>query len=312
MQFFFLFFVVLCCIAPAHAADVKEGLAADAVCTRCHDQSENKPILAMYQTPHGVKADGRAPSCQSCHGTSRAHVENKAGSDVRPPVDIAFGKKSVTSTEQVQACVGCHKNGQRNHWEGSKHEAANVACSSCHTVHAKQDKVVARDTQPQVCFSCHQSERSQLHRISAHPVMAGKMTCSDCHNPHGSTGPSLLKAGSVNETCVSCHGEKRGPFLWEHAPVTDSCTNCHTPHGSNITPLLKVRTPWLCQSCHSANHAAGINSGANLQNGGATTVNGTQPLANSAARFTMAGRNCQSCHMQTHGSNHPAGAKLIR
>ena len=26
--------------------------------------------------------------------------------------------------------------------------------------------------------------------------------------------------------------EKRGPFLWEHAPVVENCTNCHTPHGS--------------------------------------------------------------------------------
>ncbi len=44
----------------------------------------------------------------------------------------------------------------------------------------------------------------------------------------------------MNETCYTCHADKRGPFLWEHQPVNEDCTNCHTPHGSNITPLLKI------------------------------------------------------------------------
>ena len=83
-----------------------------------------------------------------------------------------------------------------------------------------------------------------------------KMACSDCHNPHGSTGPTLLVKNSVNETCYTCHAEKRGPFLWEHAPVVDNCTNCHTPHGSANAPLLKARAPWLCQDCHSGDHGA--------------------------------------------------------
>jgi predicted CXXCH cytochrome family protein len=40
------------------------------------------------------------------------------------------------------------------------------------------------------------------------------MECTSCHNPHGSTNVKMLKVGNfVNETCVSCHTEKRGPFL---------------------------------------------------------------------------------------------------
>ena len=84
---------------------------------------------------------------------------------------------------------------------------------------------------------------------------------------------------TVNETCYTCHAEKRGPFLWEHSPVVDDCTNCHTPHGSTKPALLKARVPWLCQECHSGDHGAAINSGANLPTGNATTVNGLQPLA---------------------------------
>ena len=39
------------------------------------------------------------------------------------------------------------------------------------------------------------------------------MTCSDCHNVHGSVGPALAKRDSTNETCYTCHAEKRGPFV---------------------------------------------------------------------------------------------------
>ena len=45
------------------------------------------------------------------------------------------------------------------------------------------------------------------------------MTCSDCHNAHGSAGPMLMVRDSVNETCYTCHMEKRGPFVRNHQPV---------------------------------------------------------------------------------------------
>jgi DmsE family decaheme c-type cytochrome len=206
----------------------------------------------------------------------------------------------------------CHKTGLRMHWSGSEHESRDLSCANCHTSHAARDPVLAKVTQPDVCYACHKTQRAQTHRISTHPILAGQMTCSDCHNPHGSTGPKLLVKNSVNETCYTCHAEKRGPFLWEHAPVVDDCTNCHTPHGSTNAPLLKARAPWLCQECHSGDHGAAINSGANLPNGAATTINGLQPLGNRSPRTQLNARACLNCHVLVHGSNHPAGAKFQR
>ncbi|MEX8497584.1 MAG: hypothetical protein AB3X41_05410, partial [Leptothrix ochracea] len=56
------------------AADLSKTVSPkehpDAVCTKCHDESEAKPLLSIYQTKHGVRADARTPSCQSCHGRS--------------------------------------------------------------------------------------------------------------------------------------------------------------------------------------------------------------------------------------------------
>ena len=94
------------------------------------------------------------------------------------------------------------------------------------------------------------------------------MVCSDCHNPHGSVTEALLKKDSINDVCYTCHAEKRGPFLFEHAPVRENCDNCHNPHGSVNEFLLKGlaaapvrRMPWIWSrpdkwSASSANDGA--------------------------------------------------------
>jgi DmsE family decaheme c-type cytochrome len=299
----------------AGAADEKKDLVlrGDAKCTRCHDEGDAFPVLAIGQTRHGVKADGRTPSCTSCHGESDRHVNKPQGVDQRPLPDVVFrGKGKSEPAAQNGACLTCHQAGKRMHWAGSKHQSEDLACTNCHAVHTPHDNVLSKATQPEVCFACHKTERAQTHRISHHPILEGKVVCSDCHNPHGSTGPKLLVKESVNDTCYTCHAEKRGPFLWEHAPVTDDCTNCHTPHGSTVSPLLKARAPWLCQECHSGDHGKNLYSGANLPGGNVTTINGLQGLANQSPPAQLNARACLNCHVLVHGSNHPAGAKFQR
>lgn len=310
-------------LAADATGTVAAALKKDGACTRCHDSEETKPILSIYQTKHGVKADSRTPTCQSCHGESKNHTKGDPEQKGRAAPDILFGTKRGTSgsyapseaKEQNAPCMTCHNtaSGLRNHWAGSQHESSDVACVSCHSLHVKADPVMRKSTQPEVCFTCHKEQRAQSHRISTHPIAAGKMTCSDCHNPHGSTGPKMLVKNSLNETCYTCHAEKRGPFLWEHGPVTDDCANCHTPHGSSATPLLNTRVPFLCQECHSGDHASGINSASNLMGGNVLSVGGrnnTAVVQNSRAQ--LGARACLNCHVLVHGSNHPAGAKFQR
>ncbi len=305
----------------AAAAHVKHSLDRDAVCTRCHDENEERPVLSIYKTAHGVKADARTPSCQSCHGESTAHVQNKPGAAVRPAPDILYGyrkpvhsdyKRSAASV-QNESCLNCHNHTAKlAMWAGSQHESRDIACAACHRVHVSRDPVMNKVTQPEVCFSCHQTQRAQMHKISTHPVLAGQMACSDCHNPMGSTGPSLLIKNSVNETCYMCHADKRGPFLWEHAPVTDNCLNCHTPHGSNNPTLLKQRAPYLCQDCHSGDHARMSFSGSGLPGGNQFAIKALTALPNAGIATQATARSCMNCHSMVHGSNSPAGAKFQR
>ena len=150
----------------------------------------------------------------------------------------------------------------------------------------------------ETCATCHKTQVAKQQRFGHMPLREGKMDCASCHNPHGSTGVKLLKAGNwVNETCVSCHTEKRGPFLWDHAPVREACNTCHDPHGSNNDRMLVAKLPMLCQRCHiGTRHPSTIYDGAQL----------------TARSNRLIGRGCVNCHAQIHGSNSPAGHAFLR
>lgn len=284
-----------------------EAMKKDAVCTKCHNEAKE---VALYQTKHGVKGDARAPMCISCHGESIEHVKGTANPDPekrgRIWTDVVF-KKGAYSASDVKAqnatCMTCHdKDTKRNHWDTGAHSVGQVSCVGCHSVHSAKDKVMDRKTQAETCFACHKEQRAESRKISHHPAAEGKVTCTDCHNPHGSIGPKMLKKATLNETCFTCHAEKRGPFLWEHQPSTENCASCHTAHGSNITPLLKSRAPFSCQECHDGPHQSATPAGRN--------TGGRQGGLPSAGSVT--GRSCLNCHSLVHGSNSPAGAYFVR
>ena len=251
-------------------------------------------------TRHGQAKDPRSPAatlgCESCHGPGQAHVDDDAKGNIK-----RF--KALKPAEVNETCLSCHNRGTHAGWEGSTHEARNLSCTTCHSVHSPQSPQhqLVKPTETQLCATCHRVQVVKTERAVAHmPVREGKMSCSSCHNPHGSiSNVKALKIGSsINETCTSCHAEMRGPMLWEHTPVRESCATCHDPHGSSNDRMLNVRMPMLCQRCHVATrHPASVYDNA------AITTNKSN---------RMFGRSCVNCHSNVHGSNHPSGQFFMR
>ncbi len=272
------------------------------LCLGCHGAAGLKPAAGILSTVHGQKGHPDSPmnkqGCQSCHGPSADHVGTYIDGKPAMP-SVTFGDNGSPADVQNQSCLSCHEQSARTHWQGSQHQFAGVTCASCHQIHTSPDPVLFKETQKEVCFNCHQDKRAQMHKTSAHPLVENLMTCSSCHNTHGSSAESLLAKASVNETCFECHAEKRGPFLWEHPPVQENCSNCHQPHGSVHTPMLTSRGPWLCQQCHMAGFHP------------STAYSGSGIPPNGAAQQVLS-KNCMNCHSQVHGSNHPSGVRLTR
>jgi DmsE family decaheme c-type cytochrome len=289
-------------VAEAQAPTAPSGggyVGAD-TCKACHDDAFNRfshtkmGRLFLKQPRNTLER----LACESCHGPGKDHVDQGGGGKGKDPKLITFAKNDRTPIEQRnQVCLTCHTKGARVFWKGSPHEGRDVACTNCHTVmqnHSPRAQL-AKPSEIETCGTCHLERRAQTMRSSHMPLREGKMTCTSCHNPHGTVTLALLKENSVNDTCYTCHAEKRGPFLWEHAPVPESCTNCHDPHGSNHERMLKVAKPRLCQQCHIE------------------TRHPTNPYGrDTASQKFMLGRACNSCHINIHGSNHPSGFAFER
>jgi DmsE family decaheme c-type cytochrome len=266
----------------------------DEACLTCHDPEGQTYARSSHHFGSDPRTPAAADGCETCHGPGSVH----ATADDPALVPI-LNPKELPVDELNTLCLSCHTTSEHVLWQGSQHEARGLACTSCHSQHSSGEdtKLLIGDTQMETCGTCHRDKVAKLDRSGHMPVREGKMECSTCHNPHGSTNVRLLSTGdSVAELCTSCHAEKRGPFLWEHAPARDGCVSCHDPHGSANDRMLVARTPILCQRCHvAAQHPATIYDAGLLQ-----------------TNAHVYARSCVMCHANIHGSNHPGGSRFIR
>ncbi len=269
------------------------------VCKTCHPDV----WLNFYKNPH-YKSLARAKTpppgagCESCHGPARAHVEGQGDkSAIR-----AFSR--LTPKETLQACLACHsKDFSRWQIRRSWHTEAEIACTSCHSIHrsATPKHLLARK-QADLCYGCHAPVRAQFSMPFKHRVNEGFMACTDCHNPHGASAPTwrmgarprMVEQALVNEeACLKCHSDKRGPFVFEHPSVrVEGCETCHQPHGSTNARLL--RRPVVMAVCLECHNGAG-NFG--RQGDGIAMLSPTHNLAE--PRY----QRCTTCHFRIHGSN---------
>lgn len=288
------------------AAPVDAVYVGEKVCLECHEHVDTQYSHTLHAKTFrdNPRNSQQVQVCEACHGPGSKHAEETW--DKRLIIGFTRNWETPVAVQNAQ-CLSCHQGGQRLHWVGSTHDKNKVACSDCHNPMVKNsiNGALAKETISETCYSCHPKQRADFVKRSHMPLSEGKMTCVDCHNPHGSRTRPMLNKDSLNEVCYTCHAEKRGPFLWEHAPVRENCANCHLPHGSNHDKLLVTARPFLCQQCHNQLFHPGT-----FYNASQTAESALQP--GGAASQRMIGRACQNCHTQIHGSNHPSGARWQR
>jgi predicted CXXCH cytochrome family protein len=277
------------------------------------------------QTEAGTKAalaaapPFRVTGCETCHGPGKAHADAEQDAAGDPAKELA-GTKLIFSfhgspKQNSARCLTCHiTSRQQEMFDHSQHAVAGISCDECHAAHlvreAKEPRVAGvqyaqaaffeapqipettrwlhssllKESEPELCFSCHGNIQAQFALPIHHRVPEGLMKCTDCHNPHGSINRASLNA-PYWETCVKCHVEKRGPFVFEHAAVrVEGCIVCHNPHGStNHFMLVRREGRELCLQCHTGFHAQA-------------------QVPHSRLGFQTSGE-CTRCHVAVHGSN---------
>jgi len=273
----------------ASAQQAAPAFAGTETCGTCHEDIAN----AFAKSPHhAVDVDkkrgfvGRA--CESCHGPAQKHTESVSADDVRNPAKL-------TAVAADKVCLTCHLNQPTQVGRlQSSHAKDQVSCTTCHKVHTPGGLVSRKPAAINAqCGGCHLNAQAQFQKPFHHKVPEGAMSCVDCHNPHGTIRPAMTRTFASNEPgCLNCHGDKRGPFIFEHAPVRfEGCATCHEPHGStNPRMLARQEVRMVCLECH-----------ANVPNVKATT-SGVVPPAFHDLRSPRY-RNCTVCHQKVHGSH---------
>jgi DmsE family decaheme c-type cytochrome len=295
--------LLACSPALAQAAAGAAGWSATD-CQACHDKAVGP---AFAKSKHA----GLDQSCGNCHENVGDHFRAQVNGDANGPVPSL---KKLTANQLNTTCLKCHEKAGQANYQSSMHARRNVACTDCHGIHEYKSIRAQLKTQldPETCASCHKAQRAKMMKTSHHPVREGKLSCASCHNPHDGAQPKMLRADSVNELCYTCHAEKRGPFLFEHAPVREDCASCHDPHGTNHKRLLLQKLPNLCWNCHltgSGHFGSGDNLSTEL---GARVAPTGAPSGYPTANSRFVEKSCKNCHVNLHGSNSPSGAYFVR
>lgn len=290
---------VLLCSAAQSAAG-QEGFAAETV-QRAYPAPTNLKVLPTDMTGQQVHdmmerwAGDLGVRCDACHDeeqdgvVSAGHSHSRFAYDSKPMKEAARVMYTMTDAINRRFIVKTDKPGM------------SVTCGTCHQgrISPESDSFSAiakpsggqslKVPKPDTCFQCHEDERAAFSMPSHHKVLEDLILCTDCHEPHGTSGLMRQRTpAQVDLICTKCHTEAAGPFLYEHAVVkAEGCIACHFAHGGpNPHMLNRARVDTICLLCHfpSRNSPTGA------------------PVSQAHDLETQL-EPCTACHADIHGSD---------
>jgi len=181
----------------------------DRVCDTCHAPGRIVPKHA-----HAPVADGQCRMCHHPHRASEAHLLLKPAHEVcgrchdvkaegwdrrhrTLPLEVDCTKchsghgtphPGFLHTMSAALCSTCHDIdlGRRRYVHGPVTES----CGTCHTSHSSTVRFHLARPGDALCADCH--AKDEMARLPRHKD-AGAKTCLDCHHPHASNRPGLMR-----------------------------------------------------------------------------------------------------------------------
>jgi predicted CXXCH cytochrome family protein len=198
-----------------------------ALCVSCHED-----IAARLKKPHrhAPVAAGNCTACHDPHGSAyRFQLQadgNRACTSCHEDIAQALAQTHVhaPAAASCQVCHDPHAASVRSQLRAP----ANTVCLACHVKTPVDtaavdggplfgrhpvdglDRLIATGPRILLDASLTSGHPTIRHPVDARPDPNDKrrtLGCASCHNPHGSTGATLLRFGAtgVSSLCIKCH-----------------------------------------------------------------------------------------------------------
>lgn len=210
--------------------------------------------------------------CEKCHGAGSAHVQNPLKNNILNPAHMSFVQSNDT-------CIQCHSQGQplENPIKGNYYDwpvGFNVGLNLADFWKLEEHEPGKQSFTHFADGSAHKN-RMQGNDFVQSLMYTRGVTCSSCHDSHGTENNALLRT-PVHELCQTCHGPgtQNGPresTLQAHTHHTvdspgSECVACHMPKIAQTISNVNVRShtfkfitpaqsealgvPNACNQCH--------------------------------------------------------------
>jgi predicted CXXCH cytochrome family protein len=245
------------------------------LCDGCH--SVNYDIKTKTPTEWNV-------GCEKCHGPGSEHAEQALASNILNPAKLDY-------VQANDVCIQCHSQGQplNNPIEGRYYDWP----VGFHVGMRLADFWKLEEHKPgETTFTHFPDGTAHKNRMQGNDFVQSLMytrgvTCSSCHDVHGTENNALLRK-PVTSICMDCHGPSsqngpRAPTIEAHThhaagSAGSECVGCHMPKIEQTIADVNVRAHTFRFITPAASDALGIPNACNTCHMDQTTAWATDVL----------------------------------
>jgi predicted CXXCH cytochrome family protein len=217
-----------------HYLDAREmplTLPVDPGCLHCHASDAASALPDARNHYAGEPFAHGGVTCEACHGDASAHLAS--GGKTR-----MLNIDGLEPVRRDSVCLNCHLEGQAGvNRLGKQIEnfkpGDDLFDYTLFFVYRNENGSGGRAT----------SQWEALLKSACKQRSGDKLTCTTCHDPHGSPAP-VERVAFYRQKCLGCHNA--GGFAAQHHVENPDCTECHMARPpSNDIAHEQVTDHWI-------------------------------------------------------------------
>lgn len=194
------------------AKEMPLTLPVDPGCLHCHTSGIASSLPDARNHYTGAPFHYGGITCESCHGDASGHIAS-AGKTKMLDLD------ALAPLRRDSICLNCHLEGQAAVDRQGKspqdfRPGDNLFDYTLYFVYRAENGSGGRAT----------SQWEALLKSACMRNSGNRLTCTTCHDPHGSPPPES-RIAFYRQKCLQCHNTQG--FASSHHPENQDCTACH-------------------------------------------------------------------------------------